>query len=288
MATSSGAPSFFNHEIAYPAVGFERRHLASDFVMTADNTDGELLSDEALYAQALEWIVPAMREGRPLLNYVLTFAGHYPFDMNPQRHPPVCPGDTLPAKVANAAHYNSMAAADYVEKIEAHDPEAVIVILADHLPFLGIDFKGYRQADYRLRFHGRDAAPFWAEQDASWLESRATTLIVRRARQPVSLGVIPHYLIPEALLDILTDGAYCRATTCLRTEPTIYRPNGMRAVFTTTEALPPSVCATRADNEAPRCRSAMQMQRMLEAEYDSLLRLGVLYNTDATQVEGVK
>ncbi len=288
MATSTGASSFFNHGTAYPAVGFERRHLESDFVMTPENTDGELLSDEALYAQALEWIVPAMREGRPLLNYVLTFAGHYPFEMNPQRHPPVCPGDTLPAAVANAAHYNSIAAADYVEKIEAHDPDAIIVIMADHLPFLGVDFKGYRQADYRLHFQGRDATPFWAEEDASWLESRATTLIVRRARQPVSLGIIPHYLIPEALLDLLTDGAYCRATACLRKEPITYRPNGTRPVFTTPEAFPLSVCATRADREAPLCRVATQMERRLEGEYDSLLRLGVLYSTGAMQDEGVK
>jgi hypothetical protein len=243
--------------------------------MTADEMDGEILSDAAFYAQTLPWVLPALRTGQPVLNYVLTLVGHYPIDHNPRRHPPYGPGGTSAAKVADAAHYNSIAAADYVELLEAHDPEALVVVLADHLPSLGFADAGYREAEYRLRFGARDAPPFWAGEHPTWLESRATTLVVRQAGRSVSLGIIPHYLIPEALLDLLTEGAYCRATRCFRTLPIISRPHGTRPVFTTAEAFPLPVCMDGAVVDDPLCRAGAQMNRRLEAEYGALLRSGV-------------
>lgn len=275
IASSSATPSFFNHDTAYAAVGFERRYLSPAFVMTEANMDGEHLSDDALYEQTKQWVLPAMREERPLLSFVTTFFGHAPFDLHPQRHPPVCPDDTLAGKVANTAHYKSVALADYVEWIESHDPEALIAVVADHLPPLGFAHSGYRAADYRLRFRGRDVPPFWAADEPSWLESRATTLVVRKARRPVSLGIIPHYLLPDTLLDLLTEGAYCRATTCFRTLPILNRPHGTRPVFTTPGAFPLPVCAGSADAGDDRCGSGEAMQHVLEAEYDALLRAGV-------------
>jgi hypothetical protein len=275
MASHTAMPSFFNHEVAYAALGFEQAHFAPDFVMTEADMDGELLSDAALYAQTLQWVLPPLQEGRPLLNYVETFVGHHPFELNPQRHPPVCGDGTLAGKVANVAHYSSIAVADYVELIESYDPGALIVVLADHLPPLGVAGSGYREAEYRLRFHGREAPPFWDAQSPSWLESRATMLVVRQARQPVSLGLIPHYLIPEALLDLLTDGAYCRATTCLASPQIINRPHGTRPVFTTPEIFPSSVCAVAAGSGDPLCRTGADLQRRLHAEYDALLRTGL-------------
>lgn len=272
ISNSSGPATFFNHDVAHAALGFEERHFASDFVMTAAEMDGDFISDDAYYAQTLKWVLPAMEGERPLLNYVLTWAGHYPFDLDPERHPPVCADESIAGKVANAAHYASVAVADYVELIEARDPEALILVLSDHLPTLGLADAGYREADYRLGFRGRDVPPFWAESDASWLESRATTLAVRQARRPVSLGIIPHYLIPEAVLDLLTDGAYCRAATCLGSLPIIDRPNGTRPVFTTTEAFPLSICGSTPATDDPLCRSGARLHRMLEADYDTLLR----------------
>lgn len=275
ISSSTGSSSFFNHDTAYTALGFERRYFAPDFVMEEGDMDGEVLSDAAYYPQMLERILPAIDAGKPLLTYVITWAGHHPFDLNPQRRPPVCPEDMLAGKVSNCSHYNSTAAADYIEQIESHDPEALIVVLADHLPPLGFAHSGYREADYRLRFRGREAPSFWATEEPSWLESRATTLIVRKARRPVSLGVIPHYLIPEAILDLLTEGAYCRATTCFRTLPIINRPHGVRPVFTTPDAFPLPVCASEADAGNALCRDGAHMQHQLEVEYDALLRAGV-------------
>lgn len=274
IASNSSTPTFFNRDVALPALGFERPHFAPDFVMTPAEMDGEILSDASFYAQTLPWVLPVLREGKPLLSYVLTLVGHHPFDLNPQTHPPFCPADTLAGKVANAAHYNSTAAADYVELLESRDPNALIVILADHLPSLGFGEAGYREADYRPRFRGSEAPPFWAADDPSWLESRATTLVVRQARQPVSLGIIPHYLIPEAVLDLLTDGAYCRATTCFHALPIISRPHGVRSVLTAPDAFPRPVCAAAGADE-PHCDTGAHLNHQLEAEYDALLRVGV-------------
>lgn len=274
ISNSSGPASFFNHDVAHPAMGFEHPHFGDDFVMTEAEMDGEYLADDAYYPQLMRWVLPVVAERRPLLNYVLTWAGHYPFDLNPERHPPVCAEDTVAGKVANNAHYASVAAADFVEAIEAHDPDALILVLSDHLPSLGLGGAGYREAGYHLRSRGRETPPFWAEDDPSWLESRATTLIVRRARQPVRLGLIPHYSIPESILDLLTDGAYCRATECYRDLPIIDRPNGARPVFTTPPDFPRSICNDRSDGN-PLCRRGEQLHQTLEAEYDALLRAGL-------------
>lgn len=275
IASSTTSPSFFNHETAYAAIGFEERHLAPDFEMTAGNMDGDLLSDEALYEQALRWILPALEAGKPLLSYVTTFAGHYPFDLDPRRHPPVCPDDTLAGKVANVAHYKSKAVADFVNLLEARDPESIVVVLSDHLPPMGLGQIGYRQGDYRLRFRGREPPPFWAAREPSWLESRASVLVVRMARRTLPLGIVPHYLLGEGLLDLLTGGAYCRATACFRSQPIIYRPNGMRPVYTTAEVFPRQVCEGASSSGDPLCRQGESMHRFLLAEYDALLRAGV-------------
>ncbi len=275
ISNSCGPSSFFNHDVAHAAMGFERSHFGPDFVKTDADMDGEYLSDDVYYRQVWKRVLPVVKEGRPLLNYVLTWAGHYPFDLNPQRHPPVCADDTVAGKVANAAHYASIAAADYVELIESHDPDALILVFADHLPPLGFAYAGYREGDYRLSLRGRDAPPFWSENDPSWLESRATTLVVRQGRRPVSLGLIPHYLIQEAILDLLTDGAYCQATECWRTLPIIDRPRRSRPVFTTPAMFPLAICADPSHVDDPQCRSGAELHRKLEAEYDALLRVGI-------------
>jgi hypothetical protein len=216
-----------------------------------------------------------------VLSFVMTFFGHYPFVLDPERHPPVCPDETLAGQVANVSHYKSKAVADYVETLEQHDPDALIVLLADHLPPMGFGYGGYRDGDYRLCFEGRDAAPFWAAENASWLESRATTLVLRQARRPVSLGIIPHYLLHEEILDLLTDGAYCRATTCFRSLPIINRPRGVQPVFTTPAAFPQPICEGEAAATDALCRSGEELQRRLEAEYTALLRAGVRTETAA-------
>jgi phosphoglycerol transferase MdoB-like AlkP superfamily enzyme len=279
ISNSSGPASFFNHDVAHRALGFEQPHFGADLVMTEADMDGEFISDEIYYSQLAKWVLPVVKERRPLFNYILTWAGHYPFDLNPQRHPPLCADDKIAGKVANAAHYASIAVADYVELIEAHDPEALILVLADHLPVLGLSGAGYREADYQLAFHGRELPPFWAASNPAWLESRATTLVVRMARQPVSLGLIPHHLIPEAILDLLSDGAYCRATECLRALPIIDRPQGARPVFTTPELFPSSICASESDAGDPLCRRGMRLHGKLVAEYDALLRAGLQVET---------
>jgi hypothetical protein len=276
ISNSSGPPSFFNHDVAHAAMGFEQLHFGPDFVMSAEHLDGEFIADDVYYPQMRKWLEPALVGERPVLNYVLTWAGHYPFDLNPRRHPPVCAGDTVAVKVANAAHYASAAVADFVEWIESRDPEALILVLSDHLPTLGFAHSGYREADYRLDFRSRAAAPFWDESGPGWLASRATTLVVRKARQPVSLGLIPHYLLPEAVLDLLTDGAYCRAAECYRALPIIDRPKGVQPVFTTPEMFPSSICDSPQDADLPLCRGGMQLHRRLATEYEALLRAGLM------------
>ena len=51
--------------------------------------DGKWLSTASTLAQALEFVRPYLASKQPLLSYVATVAGHYPFALNEEARPPV-------------------------------------------------------------------------------------------------------------------------------------------------------------------------------------------------------
>jgi hypothetical protein len=267
-------PSIFNAGHAYPAVGFDHSHFHRDFEMS-DMDGGLWLSDVALFQQNLRLLDPTVAQGKPIFNYVVTLSGHVPFNLNPVKRPPVFAGDTRLIKLANAVHYNSAALADFVETLEARDPHAVIVVFGDHLPPLGAEDEGYRSGGYQLRRSGRESIGFWEQDGPAWLESRATPLIIRKDRHSVSVGIIPQFVIPEVILDLLSDGAYCRATDCMSRRPIIYRPNGAQAVFTTREIFPQPVCDGKEQRQDGRCAAAHDLHQAMQAAYKGMLRDGL-------------
>ena len=270
LASVPTPAAFFNVGRAYVALGFAERYYNADFELT--DLDGRYLSDAALFQQTFPRIERARARG-PIFDYVVTYSGHLPFDLNPRLRRAVFAGDSWAVKVANAAHYNSAAAADFIEAIEARDPDAVVVAYGDHLPPLGAWDEGFRDGGYRLGPSGSSA--FWESGGTDRLDERATPLIVRRARQTVPLGIVPQFALPEVILDLLTDGAYCRATPCVHAASVIYRPIGSRAVYTSRDAFPQTVCDGASATDDGRCRAATQLHQTLSAAYIALLHDGV-------------
>lgn len=268
IASVASEPAFFNVGTAYEAVGFTHRHFADDFAF--DDLDGEWLSNDSLFAQNRRHLDREAPAGHPVLNYVVTWVGHSPFVLNLVKRPPVFGGDTEAIAVANAAYYNSRALADFIEAIEARDPRAVIIAYGDHLPPME-----YTRADHRLEFRGRVAAPLGSLEGSSWFASRATPLVVRRAGVTVRLGVVPHYLIPEVALDLITDGAYCAARSCLHRADLLYRPNGRVPIFSNAAEFPQATCPGAAPS-GEQCRAAQTVHERLQRTYAYLLRQAAL------------
>ncbi len=198
--------------------------------------------------------------------------------MNAQRRPPRFPGETWLARIANAISYDSAAVADYVEWIEARDPQAVVIIVGDHLPVLGAAFAAYRNWDYRLASEEGNAPPFAKGGEERDLVSRATPLIVRRAGRTIPVGVVAHYEIPEVLLNLLSEGDYCRRHSCVSSERVVYRPIEEAPFFSRREGFPSPVCAGRGSQ--PGCAAGLRRHLGALAVYREILRRGSAQSTE--------
>jgi hypothetical protein len=251
-------PTFFNVRRAYASVGFERRYFAEDFAFT--DMDGRWLSTVEVFRQVLQFIGRELTRGTPIFNYIVTTSGHSPFHLNAVRRPPVLARDSWVGLVANAVYYNSAAVADFVTTLEERDPKAIIVLVGDHLPPLG---PGYQRWDYRPWHMTRAWPRFWEVDGLSAIESRATVLVVRKEGRSVPLGILPHYSIPEVILDLLSDGAHCKRHECWSRAPILYRPLGLHPIFTTVPQFPETVCLEGQPRNDPGCDTAQRQHAIM-------------------------
>lgn len=219
MATAVTGPGFFNVGPALVAAGFGTRVFADDLDMA--DRDGFWLSAEATLRQ-VERRAAALAAGDgspPVLNHVFVASGHYPYDRDKARRPDrvsVTPEDPLVRDWANGAHHNAVAVEGFVERVMAADPRALIVVLGDHQPLLGPNFKGYRTGG---RLPAVDYAP--PLRKAAMFE---TPLLVLDAGELVPVGRLPAFLVPELILDRLSGGGHCRANACAHREAWRLRP----------------------------------------------------------------
>jgi hypothetical protein len=217
------SPSFFRVGRAYPALGFEQRFFGDSFDLS--DMDGLWLADASTLTQTLTRLRAHRDSSRPMFDYIVTTAGHEPFERDAVRRPTVVFGDSWMFRMANAVHYSSRAAADFVEAIEAGDADAVVVVVGDHLPIFGTTNREFATSRYRLAVPG--APPI--EWSAGSLATRATPLVVRRARQSINVGITPHYALADTILDLISGGEYCASLPCITNKPSAGRPLGERA-----------------------------------------------------------
>jgi len=198
-ASHPNAASFWNRVNAYRRIGFEHYWSERDFEM--DDVNREFLSDESLYRQVLERIGPALDGPDPVFNYVLTYFGHLDYPLN-ERRPRVieAPGGREYAEAyANTVYYKSRELMAFLKTLRKRDPQAVIVVFGDHLPFLGMNHANY--TDSGLLAESR--AEFTDEMFRTLV---ATPLIVIDGKRgPLKLGDVPLYQVPALILDLLGD-----------------------------------------------------------------------------------
>lgn len=219
MATAVTGPGFFNVGPALAAAGFGTRVFAADLDMA--DRDGVWLSAEATLRQVERRAasLAARDGGGPVLNHVFVASGHHPYFRDKARRPDrvsVTPHDPMVHDWANGAHYNAAAVESFVGRVMAADPRALIVVLGDHQPLLGPNYRGYRAGG---RLPAVDDAP--PLQKAAMFE---TPLLVLDAGEVVPVGRLPAYLLPGLILDRLSGGGHCRANACAHRDAWRLRP----------------------------------------------------------------
>jgi phosphoglycerol transferase MdoB-like AlkP superfamily enzyme len=197
LASHPNVPAFWNRMNAYRRIGFQTYWSQQDFVL--DDMNREFLGDASLYRQVLEKITPALDSGQPLLNYIVTYSGHWNYPLNASRPLRI----TSPSEVeevssyANTVYYQSRELMVFLAALRERDPDAVILVFGDHLPFLGKNFAGYVDSGV--------LAPKRSQFSAEMLRLLVSTpmIVIDGQRGPLEIGTLPMYQIPAVLLELL-------------------------------------------------------------------------------------
>ncbi len=222
-ATNAFKPEFFNEDVAYRGLGFENINFPKAYSKGRDSyldleipkKEQNYIFDGDLLTRNLHFIERNRNKSpdAPVFNYILGVYGHYPFSIDYTRRPKTINAEVpagfdkkLIEMLANQLYYRSEAVACFLEKLKALDPEAIVVIVGDHLPNLepvGINASGY-EAYSKLGYLGTGTEE----------NSHYPAIMALNAGRPVMLHNFKHYYIPELVLDLLTNGEYAKYQRC--------------------------------------------------------------------------
>ncbi len=206
-------PIYYNTKHAYPGLGFSQILYADRFSKPGEESialgDQTYLFDGDFFAQNLVKVKSLLHQGQPFLNYVLTMYGHYPFDIDTNRHPlliTVQPDLDYLTRLANQMYYRTQALVNYVKGLMEMDPRGIIVLVADHQPPMPKGVWEYQEFGFQSR-----AGLSKALDEFRRFEN---FLLVIVDGKPLKLPLMRHFDIPRWILDRLSGGAYCKDKMC--------------------------------------------------------------------------
>jgi hypothetical protein len=225
VLTFPGGTQYFNTRRAYPGLGFEERIFGDRFALPGQESiplgDEDYLHDAELFPRNLDKVRRLVRAGKPFLNYVLTIYGHWPYDIDEQKHPStirISPVSDALRKISNQMRQRTEALDAYVQGLRVIDPRAIIVLVADHMP----SPPGGMGEFARLGYAGRGLLP----KNASESRFYENFLLVLIDGEPRKLPLMRHFDLPHFVLNELSHGAYCKEKLCdfgaLPLDPTRY------------------------------------------------------------------
>ncbi len=197
VASHPNVPVFWNRVNAYERMGFQTYWSLDDFVQ--DDMNREFMSDATLFRQVLEKISPTLAAKQPILDYIVTYFGHwnYPLsDSRPNKIKSASPVEEV-TTYANTVYYKSREVMDFIKKMQQTDPDGIIVVFGDHLPFLGENFAGY--VDSGVLASSR--SEFTPEMFKFYVST--PMIVIDGKRGPVKFGSLPLYQVPGLLLNLL-------------------------------------------------------------------------------------
>jgi phosphoglycerol transferase MdoB-like AlkP superfamily enzyme len=190
-------PVFWNRVNAYRHLGFQTYWSIQDFAL--DDMNREFLSDASLYRQVMEKISGSLDTKQPILDYIVTYFGHWNYPLSESRPEKVSSRSKVEevSTYANTIYYKSRELMVFLDQLRQRDPDGIIVAFGDHLPFLGENFAGYVDSDV--------LPPNRSEFTPAMFKFYVSTpmIIIDGKNGPVKIGSLPLYQVPKLLLDLL-------------------------------------------------------------------------------------
>ncbi len=197
IASHPNVPVFWNRVNAYKRMGFQTYWSLQDFVQ--DDMNREFMSDSSLYRQVLDKISGSIEAKQPMLDYIVTYFGHWNYPLSESRPDKI----SSPSKIeevsayANTVYYKSRELMVFINEMRKRDPDGIIMVFGDHLPFLGENFAGYVESGV-LTANRSDFTPTMFKTYVS-----TPMLIIDGKRGALKVGSVPLYQVPKLLLDLL-------------------------------------------------------------------------------------
>ena len=111
--------------------------------------------DGDLFEQNLDFVKQYQAtQSKPLFNYVLGVYGHWPNERDMDKYPDVfkLEGFESMQRVINEYYYRIYALESYLKELQEIDPNALILVISDHLPPMKNMSTVYEQLDYLPSF----------------------------------------------------------------------------------------------------------------------------------------
>jgi phosphoglycerol transferase MdoB-like AlkP superfamily enzyme len=197
IASHPNVPVFWNRVNAYRNIGFQTYWSIKDFVQ--DDMNREFMSDATLYRQVMAKISDSLDRKEPMLDYIVTYFGHWNYPLGATRPSKITAKSKVEevAAYANTAYYKSRELMAFIDLMRKRDPDGIIVVFGDHLPFLGENFAGY--VDSGVLASSR--SNFTPEMFKFYVST--PMIIIDGKKGALKLGSMPLYQLPKLLLGLL-------------------------------------------------------------------------------------
>jgi len=197
LASHPNVPVFWNRVNAYKRIGFQTYWSKQDFEL--DDMNEEFLADSSLYRQVTEKISGSIEAKQPVLDYIVTYFGHWNYPLNEKRPKQISSPSQVDdvAAYANTTYYKSRELMGFINDMRKRDPDGIIVVFGDHLPSLGENFAGYVESG-ALTKNKTDFTPAMFKFFVS-----TPMIIIDGKRGPLKIGSLPLYQVPKLVLDLL-------------------------------------------------------------------------------------
>lgn len=197
IVSHPNVPVFWNRVNAYRNIGFQDYWAKDDFIL--DDMNREFLADSSLYRQVLEKLSDSFDKKQPVLDYIVTYFGHWNYPLSDSRPNKVTSSSSVEevTSYANTIYYKSRELVNFIDQLRKRDPDSIIVVFGDHLPFLGENFAGYVDsgvlASNRSDF-STDMFKFYVS---------TPMMIIDGQKGALDIGSLPLYQVPKLLLNLL-------------------------------------------------------------------------------------
>jgi hypothetical protein len=147
----------------------------------------------------LEKIADPVDSGQPLFNYIVTYFGHWNYPLNDARPSRITASSSVDevSSYANTMYYKSAELMTFLENLQARDPDAIIVLFGDHLPFMGENYSAYVESGVLAS----KRSDFSADMYRFYVST--PVIIIDGTRGPLKTGDLAIYEIPAIVLGLL-------------------------------------------------------------------------------------